>query len=338
MIVMMKPSATSREIEAMTQEAEHRGCRVHLNKANTGYVLGLTGNIREMDSGRIEKNENVERVVEVKEPYLKANRIFHAEDTVVRVGEQCMGGNKLAIIAGPCAVESVENFLEVAELAKEAGAGFLRGGAFKPRTSPYSFQGLGEAGLEILCLAREKTGLPVVSEVMAPGQVETFLRYDIDVLQIGSRNMQNFDLLKEVGRTRKPVLLKRGLCSTMEEFLMAAEYVMSEGNENVVLCERGIRTFEKYTRNTLDLSAVPVIKKLSHLPIIIDPSHAGGHWRLVEPLAKAAVAAGADGVMIEVHQDPTHAVSDGPQSLKPEKFAVLVQNLKMIAKAVGKEV
>jgi len=270
-------------------------------------------------------------------PYRKASRQSQAADSQIQVAGRTIGGRSLAMIAGPCAVESREQLLEIAAAVRQAGAGFLRGGAFKPRTSPYSFQGMGEEGLQILMEAKALTGLPVVTEVMAPGQVDLFLKHDVDVLQIGSRNMQNFDLLKEVGRTRKPVLLKRGLSATIEEFLMSAEYVMAGGNDQVILCERGIRTFETYTRNTLDLSAVPIIKRLSHLPIIIDPSHAGGYWRLVKPMALAALAAGADGLMVEVHQDPAQAVSDGRQSLRPEKFAEMMADLKKVAEAVGRE-
>ncbi|MDD4504286.1 MAG: 3-deoxy-7-phosphoheptulonate synthase [Clostridiaceae bacterium] len=255
-----------------------------------------------------------------------ANRMFHPDNSVIRVGDNTIGGQELAVIAGPCSVESEAQILELAKRVKECGAGFLRGGAFKPRTSPYSFQGMRLEGLELLKLAREETGLPIVTEIMSIDMIERFVE-DVDIIQVGARNMQNFELLKELGRTRKPILLKRGLSATIEELLMSAEYVMSEGNSNVILCERGIRTFENYTRNTLDLSAVLAIKKLSHLPVIVDPSHAAGLWWMVEPLAKASVAVGADGIMIEVHNDPANAKCDGQQSIKPERFKTLMEEL-----------
>lgn len=250
--------------------------------------------------------------------------------SIINVGGDTIGGKKLAIIAGPCSVESEEQIVNIAERVKTSGATFLRGGAFKPRTSPYSFQGLGEDGLELLKIARDKTGLPIVTEIMSTDHLEKFID-DVDIIQIGARNMQNYHLLKEVGRTKKPILLKRGMAATIEEFLMAAEYIMSEGNENIILCERGIRTFEKYTRNTLDLSIIPIIKRLSHLPVIVDPSHATGLWWLVEPLSKAAIAAGADGLIIEVHNDPSNAKCDGEQSITPNRFQNLMESLKLIA-------
>ena len=268
-------------------------------------------------------------------PYKLASREFHPEDTIIRIGDLTIGGNELQVMAGPCAVESREQMLEVAEMVKASGAKILRGGAFKPRTSPYSFAGLEEKGLQFMAEAREKTGLKIVSEVMDPRSVEMVAEY-CDIVQIGARNMQNFNLLREVGKIRKPVLLKRGLSATIEEWIMAAEYVLAGGNEQVIFCERGIRTFETYTRNTLDISAVPIIKSLTHLPIIVDPSHGTGKWRLVEPMAKAAIAAGADGLMIEVHPDPLHAMSDGPQSLKPHKFDAVMKEMQQIAQAMGK--
>ena len=271
----------------------------------------------------------------VQAPYKRGNRLFHPDDSIIKVDELTIGGKELAIIAGPCAVESEEQLIHIAKDVKRAGANFLRGGAYKPRTSPYSFQGMEEEGLKILLEAKKITGLQIVTEVMSVELVDKISQY-ADVLQIGARNMQNFDLLKEVGRCNKTILLKRGMSATIEELLMSAEYIMSEGNEKVVLCERGIRTFETFTRNTLDLSAIPVLKKLSHLPVIVDPSHASGKWWLVEPLAKAAIAVGADGLEIEVHYDPANALSDGPQSLKPDKFEALMDSIRVIAKTQNK--
>ena len=272
----------------------------------------------------------------VQEPFKRANRMFHPEDSIIDVCGVPFGGKKLQVIAGPCSVETQEQVTGIAEDVKAAGATLMRGGAFKPRTSPYSFQGLKEQGLDFLKAAKAQTGLPIVTEIMSPYMVERFVE-DVDLIQVGARNMQNFELLKELGKTNKPILLKRGLAATIEEWLMAAEYIMSEGNENVILCERGIRTFETYTRNTLDLSAIPAVKKLSHLPVIVDPSHAAGMWWMVEPLAKAAVAVGADGLIIEVHNNPEEALCDGAQSLKPKKFASLMQDLRGIAQIVGRE-
>ncbi len=273
----------------------------------------------------------------VQTPYKRASRFFHPSDTVIDVKGKAIGGNKLAVIAGPCAVESEDQLLTIAKAVKQSGATFLRGGAYKPRTSPYSFQGLKEEGLKLLKLASDITGLPVVTEIMAPQQIDTAVQY-VDIIQIGARNMQNFDLLKEVGKTDKPILLKRGLSATIEELLMAAEYIMSEGNEEVILCERGIRTFETYTRNTLDLSAVLALKKLSHLPVIVDPSHASGKWWMVEPLSKAAIAVGADGIAVEVHHEPASALSDGEQSIKPDRFANLMKSIKALASIENKEI
>ena len=272
----------------------------------------------------------------VQEPFKRANRMFHPEDSIIDVCGVPFGGKKLQVIAGPCSVETQEQVTGIAEDVKAAGATLMRGGAFKPRTSPYSFQGLKEQGLDFLKAAKAQTGLPIVTEIMSPYMVERFVE-DVDLIQVGARNMQNFELLKELGKTNKPILLKRGLAATIEEWLMAAEYIMSEGNENVILCERGIRTFETYTRNTLDLGAIPAVKKLSHLPVIVDPSHAAGMWWMVEPLAKAAVAVGADGLIIEVHNNPEAALCDGAQSLKPKKFASLMQDLRGIAQIVGRE-
>jgi 3-deoxy-7-phosphoheptulonate synthase len=300
-------------------------------------VLGLIGDTSSINMSQIEANEAVDKVMRVQDPFKRANKLFHPENTIVNVNGNLIGGKKIALMAGPCSVESEEQIITIAEAVKKSGATFLRGGAFKPRTSPYSFQGLKGEGLRLLKLAREKTGLPIVTEIMATELVEKVAE-DADILQIGARNMQNFELLKEVGKTRRPVLLKRGLCATVEEFLMAAEYIMSEGNENVILCERGIRTFETYTRNTMDVSVIPAIKKLSHLPIIVDPSHAAGKWWMVEALSKAAIAAGADGLIIEVHNDPENAWSDGDESLKPEKFDALAKVLRKIAAIDDREI
>lgn len=337
MIIVMKPDVKKEKIEELRTKLNERGIIVNLWEGQRYSVLGLLGDTSLINPSQIESDECVDRVLHVQESYKKSNRLFHPDDTVIKVGDEKIGSSKIAIMAGPCSVESEEQLVGIAEALKKSGAGFLRGGAFKPRTSPYSFQGMEEKGLDILKKAREITGLPIVTEIMSTKLVEKFVE-DVDIIQVGARNMQNFDLLKELGKTKKTILLKRGLSATVEELLMSAEYIMAGGNDNVVLCERGIRTFETYTRNTLDLSAVPVIKKLSHLPIVIDPSHAGGMWWLVEPLAKAAVAVGADGLMIEVHNDPVNAKSDGSQSLKPEKFDSLMKSLRGVAKAVGKEI
>ena len=278
----------------------------------------------------------IDKVMRVQEPYKRANRMFHPEDSIVDVCGVKVGGKQITVMAGPCSVETREQIIGVAEDVKQMGAAILRGGAFKPRTSPYSFQGLQETGLDLLKEAKAVTGLPIITEIMSADKIERFVE-DVDVIQVGARNMQNFELLKELGKTDKPILLKRGLSATIEEWLMSAEYIMAGGNDSVILCERGIRTFENYTRNTLDLSAIPAVKKLSHLPIVIDPSHASGMWWMVEPMAKAAIAAGADGLIIEVHNDPEHALCDGAQSLKPERFAHLMGELKGIAQIIGRE-
>ena len=298
-------------------------------------IIGCIGDTTKIDSKLFEVNECVEKIMHVQEPYKLANRAFHPEDSVIDVSGVKVGGDHLALIAGPCSVESEEQVIGIAKAIKTAGANMLRGGAFKPRTSPYAFQGMGLDGLKILCAAREETGLPIVTELMSLEYLEAFDE-NVDLIQIGARNMQNFDLLKHLGQTKRPILLKRGLNATYEEWIMAAEYIMAAGNENVILCERGVRTFESYTRNTLDLQAIPVIKSLTHLPIVVDPSHAGGKWWLVEPMAKAAVAAGADGLMVEVHNDPENALCDGAQSLKPEKYDMLLNSISKIAPVVGK--
>ncbi|KGK81769.1 3-deoxy-7-phosphoheptulonate synthase [Clostridium sp. HMP27] len=337
MIIVMKHNASRESIEVIKKEIIEKGVQAEEIKGEKRCVIGLVGDTSIIDPAQIEANEEVEKIIHVQESYKKANRMFHPEDSIIPVGGELIGGTKLAVMAGPCSVESEEQIVGLAEEIKRSGATFLRGGAFKPRTSPYSFQGMGLEGLELLKIAREKTGLPIVSEIMSPQYIERFVE-DVDVIQVGARNMQNFDLLKQLGKTNKPILLKRGLAATIDEFLMSAEYIMAGGNENVILCERGIRTYETYTRNTLDLSAIPIIKKHSHLPVIVDPSHAGGIWWLVEPLAKAAVAVGADGLMIEVHNNPAKALSDGSQSLKPEKFSSLMQTLSIIANAVDREI
>lgn len=331
MIIVMKPGTSKEKIEIFKERLEKKGLMVHVDFGDNYCILGLIGDTRAIDPEQIQAYEEVEKVMIVQEPYKKANRLFHPEDSIININGRTIGGGKLAVIAGPCSVESEDQIVSIAEDVKEAGAGFLRGGAFKPRTSPYSFQGMELEGLELLKIAREKTGLPIVTELMGTKMLERFVE-DVDVIQVGARNMQNFELLKELGKTNKPILLKRGLCATIEEWLMSAEYIMAGGNENVILCERGIRTYETYTRNTLDLSAIPAIKKQSHLPVIVDPSHAAGMWWMVEPLSKAAVAVGADGLIIEVHNDPANAKCDGQQSIKPNKFKSLMDSLKEIEK------
>ncbi|KOF57573.1 MULTISPECIES: 3-deoxy-7-phosphoheptulonate synthase [Clostridium] len=336
MVVILKHNVEENEIARMKGILERYGCKVTVMNGKDYVVLGLLGDTSDVNIEQIQACESVDRVMRVQEPYKKANRAFHPENTVVDVCGIKIGGNKVPVIAGPCSVESEEQIIEIAKSVKASGASFLRGGAFKPRTSPYSFQGLREEGLDLLKLARKETGLPIVTEIMSADMIDRFVE-DVDIIQVGARNMQNFELLKQLGKTRKPILLKRGLSATVEEFLMSAEYIMAGGNENVILCERGIRTFETYTRNTLDLSIIPAIKKLSHLPIIIDPSHAAGLWWMVEPMSKAAIAAGADGLIIEVHNDPEHALCDGQQSIKPKKFDALMGKLKAIAAVEDRE-
>lgn len=333
MIITMKPGTAEERIELIRRELEEEGAMVSIVKGEHYTVLGLIGDLKQLDMDKIKAKRDVEKVMRVQEPFKKANRLFHPEDSVIQVGNHQIGGGTFTVIGGPCSVESEGQIIGIASEIKKSGGQLLRGGAFKPRTSPYSFQGLEENGLELLKIAKEKTGLPIVSEIMSVDKLEIFIE-SVDVIQIGARNMQNFDLLKEVGKTQKPILLKRGLSATIEEWLMSAEYIMAGGNENVILCERGIRTFETYTRNTLDLSAIPLVKKLSHLPIIVDPSHATGEWWMVEPLAKAALVAGADGIMVEVHNDPEHAKCDGQQSIKPERFDDLMQKLERLKKAL----
>lgn len=336
MIVILKSGVPNDKLEELKATLEGYGVKVNVSEGTQSTVLGLIGDTSMIDIDYIAAQDIVESVKRVQEPYKKSNRKFHPDNTVVNIGGSEIGGKKLAIIAGPCSVENEDQICEIAKRVKAAGAKFLRGGAFKPRTSPYAFQGLKAEGLELLKIAREKTGLPIVTEIMSPTHIELF--EDVDIIQVGARNMQNFELLKELGKLRKPILLKRGLANTIEEFLMSAEYIMSGGNENVILCERGIRTFETYTRNTLDISAVPVLKHLSHLPVIVDPSHAAGIPWLVEPLSKAAIAAGADGVIIEVHNNPKKALSDGAQSITPDQFDALMTKLKASASLEGRQI
>ena len=338
MIIVFKPKTTDEDVQKIVKQVEDKGLTTHIVVGTETTICGVIGDVTKVDPKQLEVSPVVDHVMRVSEPYKLANRAFHPEDSIIDVAGVKVGGDHLALIAGPCSVESKEQVIMIAKAAKAAGANMLRGGAFKPRTSPYAFQGMGTAGLDILLAAKQETGLPIVSELMSAEYIEEF-NEKVDLVQIGARNMQNFDLLKEVGkRCTKPILLKRGLSATYEEWIMSAEYIMASGNPNVILCERGIRTFESYTRNTLDLQAIPVIKRLTHLPIIIDPSHAGGKWWLVEPMAKAAVAAGCDGLMIEVHNDPEHALCDGPQSLKPEKYTKLLKQVGEIAHIVGKEI
>ena len=337
MIIVLKQGTEQKEIDRLTDMITGKGLTVNPIVGSALTILGLIGDTSRIDDTQIESYRCVERIMHVAEPFKKANRMFHPEPTVVDVAGVPVGGKRLAVMAGPCSVESREQITGVARSVKAAGAAMLRGGAFKPRTSPYAFQGLKYEGLELLDAAREETGLPIVSEIMSPNDIDVFIER-VDLIQVGARNMQNFDLLRQLGRINKPVLLKRGLSATIEEWLMSAEYIMAGGNPNVILCERGIRTFETYTRNTVDLGAVPAVKKLSHLPVIVDPSHGTGKWWMVEPMARAAVAVGADGLMIEVHNDPTHALSDGQQSIKPEVFATIMDDVRAIAAAVGREV
>jgi len=335
LIIIMRPDATAEQIERVSDKLKQHGFGVHLSPGAERTVIGAIGDKSAIQLEAIQMMPGVSEIVPIRKPYKLVSREFQPVDTVVQLpnGVKIGAGQKLVVMAGPCSVEGEKEFLEVAEVVKRAGANVLRGGAFKPRTSPYAFQGLGEQGLKFMAAARQQTGLPFVTEVMDTRDVELVARY-ADMLQIGARNMANFNLLKEVGKTKKPILLKRGPGSTIQEWLMSAEYVLSEGNNQVVLCERGIRTFETATRNTLDLNAVPVVKKLTHLPIIVDPSHGTGEWDLVPAMARAGIAAGADGLMIEVHPRPDEAMSDGAQSLKPETFTKLMADLKLIAQAV----
>lgn len=337
MIAIIKAGTSQEMIEEIKSKLEAKSVTIDITRDGDKHILCMLGDKKRIDIAELEAIKAIEAVVKITEPFKKSNRIMHPEDTIVDINGKLIGGNKIAVIAGPCSVESEEQIVGIAEDVLNSGAGFLRGGAFKPRTSPYSFQGLGADGLELLSKARSRTGLPVVSEMMSIDMLEKFVE-EVDIIQIGARNMQNFDLLKELGKIRKPILLKRGLSATVEEWLMSAEYIMAGGNNQVILCERGIRTFETSTRNTLDLSAIPVIKRLSHLPVIVDPSHATGSWWMVEALSRAAIAAGADGLIIEVHNDPKNALCDGAQSIKPKKFNDLMVSLKDIAIAIGRDI
>jgi len=337
MIIVMERGTLESEIKRVVENLESIGFTIHLMKGVERTVIAAIGDRKNIELRSVEALTGVEKVVPVLKPYKLASREFKPANSIIKIRDVEIGGEKLILMAGPCAVEERKQFIDTAHLLKKAGASILRGGAFKPRSSPYSFQGLGEEGLKIMAEAREETGLPIVTEIVDPKDVELVAHY-ADILQVGARNMQNFILLKELGKVNKPILLKRGLSATIEEWLMAAEYIMSAGNFEVILCERGIRTYETSTRNTLDLSAVPLIKRLSHLPIIVDPSHGTGKRDLVGPMAKAAVAAGADGLMIEVHIDPAIALSDGPQSLTPDQFATLVNELGALGELFNKRV
>jgi 3-deoxy-7-phosphoheptulonate synthase len=336
MIIVMKPGAAERQVGAVLRHAESLGLRAHLSNGDKTSIIRVAGDDRRLDASGFLALKGVDRVIPIQHPFKLASREAQPRDTIVRVDGLAIGGGTFTVIAGPCAVESAEQTLEAARRVKKAGAHMLRGGAFKPRTSPYSFQGLGPKGLEILSRARAETGLAIVTEVMSAEDVSLVAEH-ADILQVGARNMQNFNLLDAVGRQKRPVLLKRGLMSTVEELLLSAEHILSRGNRNVILCERGVRTFEKYTRNTLDISTVPVVKRLSHLPILVDPSHAAGVRDYVAALARASVAVGADGMMIEVHPQPEKALCDGPESLSPDEFDRLMKDVRRIARAVGRK-
>ena len=335
MIIVLKKDATQETIEHVVEKIKGAGLAVHISKGKERTIIGAIGDESVLVSMSLEALPGVESVMPIMKPYKLVSREFRKESSVIDIGGVKIGDTEIQVIAGPCSVESRDSLVDCARQVKAAGARILRGGAFKPRTSPYDFQGLGPDGLKLLAEARKETGLPIISELMDPRDTELMCEY-VDIIQIGARNMQNFRLLMEVGKAGKPVLLKRGLSATLKEFLMSAEYIASQGNSKIILCERGIRTFETATRNTLDLSAVPVLKEETHLPIFIDPSHSAGRWNLVAPLAKAAIAVGADGLMIEVHTDPENALCDGAQSLKPSKFARLMDEMKKVAAAVGR--
>lgn len=337
MIIVMKRSATKEQVDALIKRINRWGFETHLSKGDNKTVIGVIGKGETLQSRAFLAFEGVENVMQVNKPYKLVSREFHPENTVIDVKNAEIGGKKITIMAGPCSVENGDMVMKVAESVSANGATILRGGAFKPRTSPYSFQGLGEEGLKILRESADATGMKVITEVMDVRDVELIEKYT-DIFQIGARNMANFSLLKEVGKTEKPVMLKRGMSATLQEFLLAAEYIMNEGNEEVILCERGIRTFEQYTRNTLDLAIVPAIKELSHLPIIVDPSHATGRKHLVIPMALAAIASGADGIMVEVHPNPAEALSDGVQALLPSDFNTMMKAIEIISKAVGRTI
>lgn len=335
MVITIKSNADKKQFENLLNWIESVGLQINLSEGENYTVVGLVGDTSLVDISLLRSLDIVDSIVRIQEPYKSANRKFHPEDSIIDVGGHKFGGNHFQIIAGPCSIESYDQVLAIAKAVKQAGATILRGGAFKPRSSPYSFQGLGIEGLKMLVEAKRQTGLPIITELMS----ENFLPYfdDVDIIQIGARNMQNFDLLKAVGKTRKPILLKRGFANTIEEWLMSAEYIMAGGNSQIILCERGIRTFEPYTRNTLDLSAIPILKEKTHLPVIVDPSHASGLSRLVKPLSLASVGAGADGLIIEVHNNPECALCDGAQSLRPEQFDDLVKAVDIMLPIVNKE-
>ena len=333
MIAVLKRETTQEQKAHLLTWLKSMGLDVHVSEGEEITVLGLIGDTSRVDMELLSSLEIVETVKRVSEPFKQANRVFHPEDTVVQIGEAMIGGGHFAMIAGPCSVESEQQIIEVAQAVKAAGAHILRGGAFKPRTSPYAFQGLKDEGIRMLLEAKKATGLPIITEIMNVRSLDLF--EDVDIIQVGARNMQNFDLLQELGKTDKPILLKRGLANTLQELLMSAEYIMSEGNENIILCERGIRTYEHYTRNTLDLSAVPVLHELTHLPVVVDPSHATGKASLVPSMTVAAVAAGADGIMVEVHNNPSRALCDGAQSLTPEQFASVSQQVQRIREVLA---
>ena len=332
MIAVIKPGVTEEQLNNLIDWFKSQGLRVHISEGEYRTVLGLIGDTTKVDTDLLSGLDIIESVTRISEPFKNANRKFHPDDSVVNVGGVKIGGGNFAFIAGPCSVESEDQIVEVAKAVKASGASLLRGGAFKPRTSPYDFQGLKADGIDLLLKAKEATGMPIVTEIMSTEHLPLF--ENVDLIQVGARNMQNFELLKALGKINKPILLKRGLANTMKEFLMSAEYIMAGGNENIILCERGIRTYETYTRNTLDLSAVPMLKELSHLPVIVDPSHATGIARMVKPMAMAAAACGADGLMIEVHNDPKHALCDGAQSLTPEQFDDVAKRVMKIREVI----
>ena len=334
MILVLKQNASENEVSGLIQNLKARGLDIHESKGENTTIIGLVGDTSHMSEELLLANPAVSKVMRVNEPYKMANRKFHPEDSIITCEGKKIGGNNFAVMAGPCSVESEEQIINIAEEVKKSGATFLRGGAFKPRTSPYAFQGLGCEGIDLLLAAKKITGLPIVSELMAINQLEIF--NDVDIIQIGARNMQNFTLLKELGRCGKPILLKRGLANTVKELLMSAEYIMAGGNENIILCERGIRSFDNFTRNVLDLSAVPYLKKVSHLPVIVDPSHATGLAWMVPTMSKAAVACGADGIIVEVHNNPQEALCDGEQSITPSEFDALMKQVRKYLEIEGK--
>ena len=334
MIVILKDHANKEKIEGLIRSLKGQGLDIHYSEGTESTIIGLVGDTSKVDIDALQANDLVQTVKRVSEPYKLANRKFHQDDTIIEVGGAKFGGGNFSVIAGPCSVESEEQIVSVAKKVKASGAKLLRGGAFKPRTSPYAFRGLKAEGIELLLLAKKETGLPIVTELTSLNHLHLY--NEVDIIQVGARNMQNFEMLSELGRCDKPILLKRGLSSTIEELLMSAEYIMSEGNERVILCERGIRTFETATRNTLDISAVPLLKQLTHLPVVVDPSHATGNASLIMPLSKSAVVAGADGLMVEVHPDPPHALCDGKQSIRPDRFENIMGSVRALCQFEGK--